>query len=159
MYSIGDTVVHPLHGAGVIDSIEQRRIDGKLLSYYVFVIQYSGMRLMIPCESCGNVGVRPLMPPESADKLIEALPTIISEPTPNWNRRYRENMESLKSGNLMSVAGVIKCLLIRDAGKGLSSGEREMLRQAKQILISELALSKKTTFEIIEEQVCACLTS
>jgi CarD family transcriptional regulator len=157
MYSIGDTVVHPLHGAGIIDDIEQRRIDGKLHSYYVFIIPFSGMRLMIPCEGCVHVGVRPLIPEERADELMAAFSGIESEPTANWNRRYRENLENLKSGDLMLVAGVIKGLLIRDAAKGLSSGERDMLRLAKQILISELALAKKSSFECIEEQVCTCL--
>ncbi|MDR2606670.1 MAG: CarD family transcriptional regulator [Oscillospiraceae bacterium] len=157
MYSIGDTVVHPLHGAGVIYDIEQRRIDGKLHSYYVFVIPYSGMRLMIPCEGCVRVGVRPLITREHANELIAALPDVESEPMPNWNRRYRENLENLKSGNHLLVAGVIKGLLIRDAGKGLSSGERDMLRLAKQILISELALATNTSFECTEEKVCTCL--
>jgi CarD family transcriptional regulator len=103
------------------------------------------------------VGVRPLITREHAYELIAALPDVESEPMPNWNRRYRENLENLKSGNHLLVAGVIKGLLIRDAGKGLSSGERDMLRLAKQILISELALATNTSFEFTEEKVCTCL--
>ncbi|MDR0818185.1 MAG: CarD family transcriptional regulator [Oscillospiraceae bacterium] len=159
MYSVGDTVVHPLHGAGIIDGVEERRVSGVSAKYYVFRVPLSGMRLMIPTEGCGAVGVRPLIGAEKADELLAALPAVVSDATPNWNRRYRENLEHLKSGDLLAVAGVIKGLLLRDSSKGLSSGERDILRLAKQILISEIALSKSSTYEEIEEQVTLCLKS
>ncbi|MDR2531128.1 MAG: CarD family transcriptional regulator [Oscillospiraceae bacterium] len=159
MYSIGDTVVHPMHGAGVIDGVEERRVSGVVSTYYVFRVPLSGMRLMIPTEGCGAVGVRPLICEREADELLAALPSVVCDCTANWNRRYRENLEHLKSGNLLSVAIVIKGLLARDSSKGLSSGERDILRLAKQILISELALSKNSTYEEIEERVTDCLRS
>ena len=69
----------------------------------------------------------------------------------NWNKRYRENMEKIKSGSIYEVADVVKNLMYRDKEKGLSTGERKMLNNAKQILISELVLAKNTKQEVIEE--------
>ena len=73
--------------------------------------------------------------------------------TSNWNKRYRENMLKIKSGDLLEVASVIKGLMIRDADKGLSTGERKMLHSAKQIFISEIVLSESTTYEDVEKRI------
>ena len=81
------------------------------------------------------------------------LPGLSYDVEQNWNRRYRENMERIKSGNLLEVAQVIKSLMKRDAERGLSTGERKMLHSAKEILISELVLSLSTSYEEIESRI------
>jgi len=88
---------------------------------------------------------------------MASIPQIDAEMTSNWNRRYRENMQRLKSGDLIEVARVVKGLMSRDVEKGLSTGERKMLHSAKQILISELVLSKKLTYEEVESRINASL--
>ena len=96
-------------------------------------------------------------PGSTADEVLEQLANIEVDVTQNWNRRYRENMLRIKSGDLLEVARVIKCLMLRDSEKGLSTGDRKMLRSAKQILISELVLSKNSSYEEVEEEVNAAL--
>jgi CarD family transcriptional regulator len=88
---------------------------------------------------------------------MASIPEIDAEMTSNWNRRYRENMQRLKSGDLFEVARVVKGLMTRDGEKGLSTGERKMLHSAKQILISELVLSKKLTYEEVESRLNAAM--
>jgi CarD family transcriptional regulator len=88
---------------------------------------------------------------------MDSIPQINAEMTSNWNRRYRENMQRLKSGDLIEVARVVKGLMTRDVEKGLSTGERKMLHSAKQILISELVLSKKLTYEEVESRLNAAM--
>ena len=152
-FCVGDRVAHPMHGAGVIDSIEKRKTSGKEMEYYVMKLPVGGMLVMIPTETSGLIGVRPIVEPEVADSIMNSIAEIEIDMTQNWNKRYRENMMKIKSGDLMEVAAVVKGRMTRDNDKGLSTGERKMLHSAKQILISELVLSKKTSYEEIEEKL------
>jgi len=153
MFQIGDKIVHPMHGAGVIDGIVSRRVNGVTRDYYILKLPVGGMVLMIPTENCAEIGVRPVVGPEEADKVLRALPGIEVEIDPNWNRRYRDNMLRLKSGDLFEVARVMKSLMVRESEKGLSTGERKMLHAAKQILISEIVLSECVSYEEVEGRI------
>ncbi len=157
MFSVGDKIAHPMHGAGIIDSIEERRINGVIRQYYMFKLPVGGMVVMIPVDHCEEIGVRPIIQPQEADALLEEMTGIEIDMTQNWNRRYRENMLRIKSGDLMEVARVVKGLMARDSEKGLSTGERKMLRSAKQILISEIVLSKSSDYDDVERQINTAL--
>ncbi|NLB29569.1 MAG: CarD family transcriptional regulator, partial [Clostridiales bacterium] len=143
MFKIGDMIAHPMHGAGVIDSIEEKKINGCTRQYYILKMPAGGMVVMIPMENCAAIGIRPILKPDEAETLMESISDIETDMTTNWNRRYRENMQKIKSGDLLEVARVVKGLMIRDSEKGLSTGERKMLHSAKQILVSEIALSQR----------------
>ena len=158
MYQIGDKVVHPMHGAGVIDSIVQRKVAGKLEDYYLLKLSVGSMTVMIPTGNTQEIGVRPIVSSEEAKDLIRALENIEVDMTQNWNRRYRENMVRLKSGDLLEVARVVKGLLIREGQRGLSNGERKMLRTAKQILISELVLAQSLPYKTVEDNIDTVLS-
>lgn len=157
LFHIGDKIAHPLHGAGIISGIESRRIDGVDRDYYVLQLPVGGMQVMIPVESCESIGVRPILDAASADRIISAIPGIEINMTQNWNKRYRDNMLKIKSGDLLEVAAVIKGLILREAERGLSTGERKMLHSAKQILISELVLSKQCSFEEIDQEITSAV--
>ena len=115
------------------------------------------MVVMIPTENSEEIGVRPVVDREQAERVLAAIPGIQVEMTSNWNHRYRENLERLKSGDLLEVAAVVKGLTIRDARRGLSTGERKMLHSARQILISELVLSKSQSYESVEAELDTAL--
>ena len=158
MYQVGDKVVHPMHGAGVIDSIVQRKVAGKLEDFYLLKLSVGSMTVMIPTGNTQEIGVRPIVSSEEAKDLLLALENIEVDMTQNWNRRYRENMVRLKSGDLLEVARVVKGLLLREAQRGLSNGERKMLRTAKQILISELVLAQSLPYETVEDNIDTVLS-
>lgn len=155
MFQVGDKIVHPMHGAGVIDGIVEKKLNGAVRSYYELKLPVGGMLVMIPTESCDEIGVRPIIGPAEGEQVIAAIKHIQVDMDQNWNRRYRENMLRLKSGELLEVAWVVKGLMLRDGVRGLSTGERKMLHNAKQILISELVLSQNKSYEEIE----ACINS
>lgn len=157
MYRIGDRIAHPLHGAGVIDRIESKKINGTLREYYVVKMPVGDMVVMIPKETSDTIGVRPIICPKEADHIIASIGGLEVNMTTNWSRRYRENMIRIKSGNLMEVAAVIKGLVSRETDKGLSTGERKMLHSAKQILISEIVLSQQATYEEVEARLSTAL--
>ena len=151
MYQVGDRVVHPMHGAGIIESIVQERLGGQLGSYYVFRMPSGGLTLKIPTGSCGAIGVRALSTSGRIREVLSAIPGLEIDRT--TNRRYRENLNRLKSGDLLEVARVIKGLMWRDREKGLSNGERKMLHSAKQILVSEVVLVEGHTYPDAEQRI------
>ena len=153
MYLIGDKVVHPMHGAGVIRDIVEERMAGQRKRYYVFCLPIGELVLKLPTESCEMIGIRNLSTRESIESLIDEIPNLPIDMTPNWNRRYRENMERLKSGNLVEVARVIKTLMWRDRSRGLSNGERKMLHSAKQILLSEVVQVEEADYRETEQRI------
>ena len=156
-FQIGDKVVHPMYGAGVLESVVQKKVDGVVREYYIMKLPKRSMVVMIPTEGSEEIGVRPIMNQDQAGQLLAAIPGIQVEMTTNWNHRYRENLERLKSGDLLEVARVIKGLTMRESKRGLSTGERKMLHSAKQILISELVLSQNTSYEDVEARINTAL--
>ena len=146
MYAVGQSVVHPMHGAGVIESVTEELLCGAARTYYVFRQAVGALVLKLPADNCEAIGLRPLSAPERIDEILAAIPGLPVEEERNWNRRYRENMGRLKSGDLTQVAGVIKSLMWREARRGLSTGERKMLHSAKEILLSELAMVRDIAY-------------
>ncbi len=153
MFSIGDLVVHPMHGAGIIHDIVQEKIAGVVKTYYVFQMPVGGLVLKIPVTNSDAIGLRAVLPPETLEALLEAIPAMEVESNTNWNKRYRENMQRLKSGDLYEVARVIKALMFRDRQRGLSTGERKMLHNARQIIVSEIALTEQADHKAVEDRL------
>ncbi len=140
-----------MHGAGVIVSIEEQEILGTKKQYYVMEMPIGDMKVMIPLDSLQKIGIRDVIDTQKADAVLQDLQVYDSEMNANWNKRYRENMVRIKSGDIFEVSHVVKSLMLRDKEKGLSTGERKMLNNAKQILISELVLAKHLMQDEVEE--------
>ena len=153
MFQIGDKVAHPMHGAGIVESIVQKEVNGVTREYYILKLPVRSMVVMVPTEHSGEIGVRPVVGSAEADRILASISQLPVEAVSSWNRRYRMNMERMKSGNLFEVARVVKSLTLRENDRGLSTGERKMLHAAKQILISELVMSKDSSYEDMEEQI------
>ena len=145
MFSAGDKIVYPMHGAGVICGIEEKKILGEKKEYYIFKLPCSEINIMIPVDSEAAVGIRPVADKTVISDVIKLLGGESSQMDGNWNRRYRDNMEKLKSGDIMKAAEVVRDLMRADRQKNLSSGENKMLANAKRILISELMLASDMT--------------
>ncbi|NMB11143.1 MAG: CarD family transcriptional regulator [Firmicutes bacterium] len=157
MFNIGDKVVYPMHGAGVIEAIEEKEVLGQKQKYYIMKLPIGEMKVMVPMENVEEVGLREIIDRDGVPKVLEVLKGKKSKMSSNWNRRYRANMEKIRTGDIFEVAEVVRNLAIRDAEKGLSTGEKKMLDNAKQILISELVLAQDATEEQIENLLGECL--
>lgn len=153
MFSIGDLVVHPMHGAGIIDGIVSEKIAGVTQDYYVFKMPVGGLLLKVPVSNSQAIGIRAVMTQTEAERLIAAIPGMEIEINANWNKRYRENMARMKSGDLYEVARVVKALMYREKQRGLSNGERKMLHNARQILISEIVMAEDGVYSELEKRV------
>lgn len=157
MYNVGDKVVYPMHGAGIIEAIEEREVLGEKRQYYIMTMPIGDMKVMIPLDAVDEIGLRQVISEAEAGEVIEVLKGQMSKMSSNWNRRYRANMEKIKSGDIFEVAEVVRNLTIRDNEKGLSAGERKMLDVARQILISELVLVTGSTEAEIDELISSYL--
>jgi CarD family transcriptional regulator len=153
MFSIGDKIVYPMHGAGVIESIEEKEILGLKQDYYIVKMPVGDMKVMIPTHNIDGIGIREVISVNEADLVFEMLCDDRCSENSNWNKRYRDNMTKIKSGNVFEVADVVRSLMLREHEKGLSTGERKMLNSAKQILVSELVLAKNMDQLEIEERI------
>lgn len=140
MFNIGDKVVYPMHGAGVIEAIEEKEILGDRKEYYIMKLPIGEMKVMVPRDNVCLVGLREIINKDAVEKVLEILQDDCEETSSNWNRRYRYHLEKIKSGSIFEVAAVVRNLTLRDKEKGLSTGEKKMLESAKRILVSELAL-------------------
>lgn len=157
MFTIGDKIVYPMHGAGVIESIEEKEILGEKRRYYVLRMPIGDMKVMIPISNVEETGLRPVIDEEGVSKVLDILKEEETPMSNNWNRRYRNNLDKIKSGNIYELAEVVRNLSSRDKEKGLSTGEKKMLENARQILISELVLVKGDGAEEIEALLEECL--
>ncbi len=153
MFNIGDKIVYPMHGAGIIEGIEEKEILGKKRKYYIMRLPLGDMKVMIPIDNTENIGLREIIDEKEFEMVESILKGEKSKMSNNWNRRYRANMDKIKTGDIYEVAEVVRNLLLLDRDKGLSTGERKMLNSAKQILISEFSLVRNLNEEEAEELV------
>ncbi len=153
MFKLGDKIVYPMHGAGTIESVEEKEILGKKKRYYVLKMPVGEMKLMIPVDNVDNIGIRSIIRKDQINKVVSILEEKTALTDLNWNKRFRSNMEKIKTGNIFEVAEVVRDLSYRDKEKGLSTGEKKMLSNAKQILVSEIALAKNTDGTKVQAEI------
>ena len=144
VFSVGETVVYPHHGAALIEAIETRTIKGVEKQYLVLRVAQGDLTVRVPAENAEIVGVREVVGEEGLGKVFDVLRAPHTEEPTNWSRRYKANLEKLHSGDVMKVSEVVRDLWRRERDRGLSAGEKRMLAKARQILVSELALAEHT---------------
>lgn len=149
MFNVGDHIVYPMHGAGIIDAIEEKDILGERQAYYILKMP-GEVKVMVPTNKAEEIGVREIINKSSADKVFSILEEDRTEMSMNWNKRYRDNMDKMKSGDIYEIADVVRNLAFKQKEKGLSTGEKKMLSNAKQILVSELVLAENSSQDEIE---------
>jgi CarD family transcriptional regulator len=153
MFGIGDKVVYPMHGAGVIEAIEEREVLGEIRQYYVMHIPVGNMKVFIPMDNVDSLGIRQVISRTEVPEVMKILENESKLPVLAWNRRYRANMDRIKSGDVFSVAEVVRSLSQREREKGLSTGEKKMYDNACQILVSELVLAEDTQEEEMRKRL------
>ncbi|MDQ3646713.1 MAG: CarD family transcriptional regulator [Actinomycetota bacterium] len=153
-FRVGDKVVYPHHGAAIIEKLEKKEMFGETRDYFILKLAYGELTLMVPTDSTEEVGLRQVTPAKEVPKVLKVLKK--NEPTTNttnWSRRFKANVEKLRSGDIYQVADVVRSLHQRDKEKGLAAGEKRMLTKARRILVSELTFSKNCDEEAAEKML------
>ena len=153
MFKVGDRIVYPMYGAGIITEIVEKDFLGEMRMYYSVSLPYCRMEASVPVDNCEKLGVRPVIDPVRIDEVIVELKKPSEPMNPNWNKRYRENTERMQTGDILEVAAVVRNLVRTDRQKPLSTGEKKLLGTAKQILESELIYAGGYTMEEADEMV------
>ena len=153
MFSIGEQIVYPMYGAGIITEIVEKDFLGEMRMYYNVTLPYCRMEASVPVDSCEKLGVRPIIDPARIDEVITVLKGKTEPMNPSWNKRYRENTERMQTGDILEVAAVVRNLVRNDRKKPLSTGEKKLLSTAKQILESELIYSGGYSMEEADKLV------
>ena len=158
VFSVGETVVYPHHGAAKIEAIEERTIRGETKIYLKLKVAQGDLTVLVPADNAEIVGVRDVVGQEGLDRVFEVLRAPHTEEPTNWSRRYKANGEKLASGDVNKVAEVVRDLWRRDKDRGLSAGEKRMLAKARDILVGEVALAEKSTKDEAEVLLDKVLT-
>lgn len=146
-YKVGDKIVYPMHGVGVIDAIEKKEVLGKKAEFYILRIVNNQMKVMIPVMNAGNVGIRSVISKNEVKKVLELMKRTDIKIEEDWKLRYENNVNKVKSGNITEVAEVARDLFRRGKEKELSIMERKLYESAYNLLIHEIAMAKSVNIE------------
>ncbi len=142
MFKAGDKIAYPMHGAGIIEAVEEKLFLDEKKSYYILKFSDGDIKVHVPVETAQQAGLRNIISLEECSRVMDTFKSLEDvEESTNWNRRNRDNLEKMKSGDVFEIATVIKSLLKREEKRSLSSSEKKMLGTSLQILVSELALA------------------
>jgi CarD family transcriptional regulator len=150
-FEVGDNVVYPHHGAGKVIRKELKEILGERREYLTIKILHNDMTVMVPTENAALAGLRRVIDEETVQKVLGVLQDECSEMPKNWNRRFKYNRDKIKTGDIYELAEVVRNLALREAEKGLSTGEKQMFTRAKKILASELMYALEMDEDGVEE--------
>ena len=152
-FEVDDSVVYPHHGAGKVIRKEFKEILGERREYLTIKILHNNMTVMVPTENAALAGLRRVIDEDTVKKVLAVLQDECSEMPKNWNRRFKHNRDKIKTGDIYELAEVVRNLAIREAQKGLSTGEKQMFTRAKKILASELMYALEMEEDEAEEHL------
>jgi len=156
-YKLGDKVVYPNHGVGMIEQINYGVLNGKTERYFMIRIVSSDLRVMVPQSNAESVGLRSVMRSNDTTKVLGFLERGKLNCHHDWKHRFKENSERMRTGSLLEVAVVLKSLCSLSRSKPLSFREKKMLERAKYLLVSEMATARSTSAESAEAMVLKSL--
>ncbi len=156
-FQIGDKVVYPNHGVGVIEQISSRTIGANVEKFYLLKIKSSSLKVMVPFQNVTSVGLRRVIRNGEIQKVLDYLADVKCDNHADWKYRFKENSDKMRTGSLLEVAGVLKSLLVLSQEKPLSFREKKMLERARYLLVSELAMAKNADEPEIEQLLSKAL--
>jgi len=157
-FHIGDKVVYPNHGVGIIEQISSRTIGETVERFYLLKIKSSSLKVMVPFHNVGTVGLRRVVKNGEIQKIVDFLTDGECDNNADWKYRFKENSERMRTGSLLDVAAVLKGLLVLNQAKALSFREKKMLERARYLLVSELAMAKNCEENQVEELLSKALS-
>jgi CarD family transcriptional regulator, regulator of rRNA transcription len=156
-FHIGDKVVYPNHGVGIIEQISSRTIGATVENFYLLKIKSSSLKVMVPFHNVATVGLRRVVRNGEIQKIVDFLVDGACDNNADWKYRFKENSERMRTGSLLDVAAVLKGLLVLNTSKPLSFREKKMLERARYLLVSELAMAKNVEEPHVEEMLSKAL--
>ena len=156
-YKIGDKVFCPPHGVGEICCKREEKVGGNPIDVYEISILHSELRVMVPVALTDTQGLRPVSDKKLIDKVLRTLKEKKgkSVETQTWNRRQREYTQKIKTGCLLEMVEVYRDLSVLSSGKELSFGEKKMLDQVEELLVTEISIAKSRPRDKVSSELSA----
>ncbi|PGL69422.1 CarD family transcriptional regulator [Bacillus sp. AFS055030] len=145
MFEVGDSIFYPMQGAGTIESIEEKEVQGEIQQYFIIRLLLKNMEVMIPISKMDISRIRMVVDSHTIDNVLNNFHNGESDHSLSYKQRFKLNTEKMKTGNIEEGAEVVRDLLRIEKGKSLNSSEKQMLGNASKLLISELSLVKGIT--------------
>ena len=158
VFHIGDKVVYPNHGVGVIEQISSRTFGETVEKFYLLKIKSSSLKVMVPFHNVGSVGLRRVVKNGEIQRILDYLTDGDCANSADWKDRFKENSDKMRTGSLLDVAAVLKSLLMLNQSKPLSFREKKMLERARYLLVSELAMAKNLEEPAVEDMLTRALS-
>ena len=156
-FQVGDKVVYPNHGIGIVDQIATRTNGFQVERFYMLTIKASSLKVMVPCGNVLTVGLRRVVQQQEVDSIYAFLGDDNCSSNADWKERYREHCEKMKAGSLMEVAEVLKSLLVLNKKKALGFREQKMLEKARYLLVNEISQATGGNESVVDDVVVASL--
>jgi CarD family transcriptional regulator len=152
-FRVGERVVYPNHGVGIIEEVTRRPVNGAPEEFYMLRIHSNGSLVMVPTTNVESVGLRRIIKRSQLDRLFKLLEEDFFEPEADWKDRYKEHCDKMRTGSIFQVAEVLKNLVYLSFRKSLSFREKRMLDRAKQLLVTEIATVRGVSEKAIEDSI------
>ncbi len=156
-FNLGDKVVYPNHGVGIVEQISQRNLTGQTQMFYLLKLSSNGLRVMVPMNNVASVGLRKVTKNREIDLILTYLQKGRCKSAQDWKGRFKENSEKMRSGSLQSVAEVFKTLVTLSQQKPLSFREKKMLDRSWKLLVDEVSVVRGVSREAVENQLAKVL--
>ena len=157
-FKVGDKLVYPNHGVGVVEQIQETLLDGATHPCYQLRLLGNNSRVTVPVDNSDRVGLRPLLPPREVGDVFRVLEEGIIHPSADWKGRYKQNLDKMKSGRLAEIADVLRNLSWVQKQKSLSFREKKMYDRARYLIISEIAHINGVAETVVEGEVDRALS-
>lgn len=149
-FTVNQKIVYPSQGVGKITEIFKKEFNGEMTYYYKIYLDVSDMYVMVPVDKAANLGIRPIVSAEEAQKSLDLIGEDFEPPTSDWKLRYQMNLELLKKGTIEDIAAIVRCLYHRSKVKELPILERKLYDNAKKLLEDEIAEALGITSKEVE---------
>jgi CarD family transcriptional regulator len=159
LFQINQKVVYPSQGVGIIISIEDKEFKSVKIPYYVIYLEVSDMTIMVPVDKAEELGIRPIVMEEDAQKALDLIGEIFDPIPSDWKLRYQMNLDLLKKGSVMDIAMIVRSLYHRSKVKELPILERKLYDSALKLFVDEVAFSLSIPKEEVEKRIFARLES
>ena len=152
-FQVGDKVIYPNHGLGVVECIEEKTILGTTCGFYHLRIAANDTTVLVPLTNVDNVGLRRAIEDQEVDRLFKLLGDGKIDSQQNWKGRFKDNSDKMRTGSIYDVADVLKSLTLLSKSKSLSFREKRMLDRARYLIITEVSEVIRETSTSVETRM------
>jgi CarD family transcriptional regulator len=158
-FKIGDRVIYPNQGLGVIEDVQEQAFNGERFTIFHLRILANNTLVLVPTASCGEIGIRKLIPGRAVKEIFDVMKNGAIEVTMNWKGRYKEHVNLMKSGTIFDMISVLKSLYYLSLQKPLSFREKKMMEKAKELIVTEISEASSMSVSQIERKITVSLST